>query len=529
MNFVNACVLCALFLPLCYKTVQSLRHTGFVLNNNATVNDEMQVINRTDYLTKYNKNCNINIKPCFPKCCPIGQIFNENRVCNYSTSKTVFDDIKIYKKDNDKNYENYDTIIVNESYLNILQGLPCPETKDHFILYPFSSADEFKILDTGSILEKQTNMEYSASTYCMELYEEDNSIVALICDDNLYSVDMITEDYRHTYCGMLISVVLLFATFLVYALLPDIKNLHGKCLMNHVASLGCAYLFLAVLQIDQESSISHNTCLILSYSVIFAFLSSFFWLNVMCFDIWWVFSGYRHPAASSKKEIERKKFRLYSIYSWGSPTIIFIILVIMDMEWVPKDYIRPELGVENCFFRTDKAKLVYFYLPLAFILSSNLIFFMMTTIKICKISKETKVLNHGESKRHQEHERQRFLLYVKLFIVMGMNWITELMSFFYPDLKNLWYITDASNTLQGVLIFVIFVWKRRILRLLKLRFCPNMKFLPNTGLSRTKSQSTRSSNMMTHQTSITSTMSENVRMKSISSQSSMLSINKSPM
>lgn len=113
---------------------------------------------------------------------------------------------------------------------------------------------------------------------------------------------------------------------------------------------------------------------------------------------------------------------------------------------------------------------------------------------------------------------------------MGMNWITELISFFYPQLKTLWYVTDASNTLQGVLIFIIFVWKRRILRLLKLKLCPKMKFLPNNGLLRSKSPSSKStSNMFTHQTSITSTTSDNFRMKTIPSQSSMLSINRSPM
>ncbi|XP_075220892.1 G-protein coupled receptor Mth2-like isoform X3 [Lycorma delicatula] len=407
----------------------------------------------------------------------------------------------------------------------ILEGFPLCSS-DKYTLDPDENDEHFKILNTGSLLELKANNINNSSYYCLEYFKSNNlKLLAIVC------FPPIKKSIKFTYypIGMLLSAAFLIPTFLVYAVITELRNLHGFCLMCHILSLAIGYFLLSVIALEEYSSLPDIFCVPLAYSVIFAFLSSFFWLNVMCFDIWWVFSGYRHPAASSKKEIERKKFRLYSIYSWGSPTIIFIILVIMDMEWVPKDYIRPELGVENCFFRTDKAKLVYFYLPLAFILSSNLIFFMMTTIKICKISKETKVLNHGESKRHQEHERQRFLLYVKLFIVMGMNWITELMSFFYPDLKNLWYITDASNTLQGVLIFVIFVWKRRILRLLKLRFCPNMKFLPNTGLSRTKSQSTRSSNMMTHQTSITSTMSENVRMKSISSQSSMLSINKSPM
>ncbi|XP_075220891.1 G-protein coupled receptor Mth2-like isoform X2 [Lycorma delicatula] len=498
-----------------YNTCTDVNDKYVTNNKSSHYNIEDCSINKIDrsIFIDISKYCLNGI--CLPKCCQREEILSKNKTCqNDYKSLTFLNDVKSYMT-TDSTVKN---TTIKKMY-NLIKGFPkCNAGK--YLLDP-DDGDYFKILNTGSLMDLQTNKTTDVINYCLEFFESSNLVIALVCFSSS------TENFP---IGMLVSSVFCISTFFVYAILSELRNLHGLCLMCHVSMLATGYIILSILNLQQFGVVvDKSLCLPLAYSVIFAFLSSFFWLNVMCFDIWWVFSGYRHPAASSKKEIERKKFRLYSIYSWGSPTIIFIILVIMDMEWVPKDYIRPELGVENCFFRTDKAKLVYFYLPLAFILSSNLIFFMMTTIKICKISKETKVLNHGESKRHQEHERQRFLLYVKLFIVMGMNWITELMSFFYPDLKNLWYITDASNTLQGVLIFVIFVWKRRILRLLKLRFCPNMKFLPNTGLSRTKSQSTRSSNMMTHQTSITSTMSENVRMKSISSQSSMLSINKSPM
>jgi hypothetical protein len=64
----------------------------------------------------------------------------------------------------------------------------------------------------------------------------------------------------------------------------------------------------------------------------------------------------------------------------------------------------------------------------------------------------------------------RFNLYLKLFIVMGINWVMELVSWAIGGPGYLWYLTDIGNTLQGVLIFIIFVWKRKILRLLARRF-----------------------------------------------------------
>lgn len=64
----------------------------------------------------------------------------------------------------------------------------------------------------------------------------------------------------------------------------------------------------------------------------------------------------------------------------------------------------------------------------------------------------------------------RFNLYLKLFIVMGVNWAMELISWAAGGPDYLWYLTDLGNSLQGVLIFIIFVWKRKILRLLMRRF-----------------------------------------------------------
>jgi G protein-coupled receptor Mth (Methuselah protein) len=53
---------------------------------------------------------------------------------------------------------------------------------------------------------------------------------------------------------------------------------------------------------------------------------------------------------------------------------------------------------------------------------------------------------------------------------MGVNWVMELISWAAGGPEYLWYLTDLGNTLQGVLIFIIFVWKQKILRLLIRRF-----------------------------------------------------------
>lgn len=93
----------------------------------------------------------------------------------------------------------------------------------------------------------------------------------------------------------------------------------------------------------------------------------------------------------------------------------------------------------------------------------------------------------------------RFMLYLKLFIVMGINWLAEIISWSTNDTNMciIWYITDIGNTLQGVLIFLIFVCKKRVLKLLNKKLCPRFGFVKTSSFISTRttnSTASRSSN-----------------------------------
>lgn len=73
----------------------------------------------------------------------------------------------------------------------------------------------------------------------------------------------------------------------------------------------------------------------------------------------------------------------------------------------------------------------------------------------------------------------RFIVYLKLFIIMGINWITEIISWSLENEKMyiIWYITDCINALQGVSIFFIFVCKKRVLILLNKKLDLRFEFI----------------------------------------------------
>lgn len=64
----------------------------------------------------------------------------------------------------------------------------------------------------------------------------------------------------------------------------------------------------------------------------------------------------------------------------------------------------------------------------------------------------------------------RFLLYLKLFLLMGVTWTFEIVSWSIYQSNVIWYATDFINVLRGLCIFVLFCMKKKIIYLLKTKF-----------------------------------------------------------
>lgn len=68
----------------------------------------------------------------------------------------------------------------------------------------------------------------------------------------------------------------------------------------------------------------------------------------------------------------------------------------------------------------------------------------------------------------------RFGMYVKLFIVMGVTWIIGIIMWLIhasnPLPMSIWNINYTIDILQGPVIFIIYVCKKKILRQLLKRF-----------------------------------------------------------
>lgn len=78
----------------------------------------------------------------------------------------------------------------------------------------------------------------------------------------------------------------------------------------------------------------------------------------------------------------------------------------------------------------------------------------------------------------------RFYVCLKLFLVMGVYWSLELIYTLGDCNHDSWisFILVFMNCIQGIFVFLIFVCKRRVIRLLHQKYCIQLyfKFFPTS-------------------------------------------------
>ncbi|KAL0103546.1 hypothetical protein PUN28_017664 [Cardiocondyla obscurior] len=401
---------------------------------------------------------------CILLCCPPGDRFINDK-CRPGNNHIPLPEVYTMNDTTERTGKTLDQVFLLAVYN------PCKF--DRYLLDPdLSLSDQYMFLDNGSLYRPYaTESEMFVKSYCLVILENKNKYDIAVCFKEDLPINLEENAVVYYPVGVLISMPCLLATFVVYSVLPELRNMHGYTLRGYVGSLFVAYTFLAVIQLDRSTAISHTVCITFAFIIHFSFLASFFWLNVMCFDIWWTFGGFRSLQGSIGQR-ERKKFVMYSIYAWGCASLFTTICAIMDfVPSVPKELIRPEIGLTKCWFNTDEARAIYFYGPMSVTVICNICLFISTALKIVRHKQDTAHhLRSSESRRHDDN-KQWFNLYLKLFIVMGINWSMEIISWLFKSAPPyVWYLTDLTNTLQGLIIFIIFVWKEKIKRLLLKRF-----------------------------------------------------------
>ncbi|XP_053674611.1 G-protein coupled receptor Mth2-like [Anopheles nili] len=427
-----------------------IRHNGVIYNSTfyRTIDYEYENYSTKKFVADYIRGCLCAVRICVRLCCSDRQYFDMQCkpadepmpiVVNVSATEAI--DLREHPK--------YD----------FLYGKPC---KFVYELIPEGNvADEWTIARNGSLILAEV-VSIPRNQYCLAPRRNSSFSSGFVCFES-------NEELRYQLypVGMLLSVPFLLLTFFVYACIPDLRNMHGKSLMCYVLGLSVGYTALSLVQLQAFPG-SSLACVISGYVVYFSFMVSFFWLNVMCFDIYWTFKG-----VTGVRSSDTKKFLLYSLYAWGCPILLAATAVTADYTDIIPIYLRPQFGTTRCLFVDNKLiEFLYLYMPLLILVFMNVVFFLVTALRIYKIQRETSVVRRGDSKKHTklDYDRDRFGLYLRLFIVMGVTWSLEIISWAIDNNAWIFYVSDVCNCIQGFLIFALFVLKQKIKRLIYKKF-----------------------------------------------------------
>lgn len=389
-------------------------------------------------------------------CCRYGQVYLNGSCIDYS----AFD---LTMKLNYINNQEYNVQLDRVFCLKF--GKPCEKVKEH--------GGNWRLFFNGSV--KFEGEFINHRNYCLlvkpyEDVEEGNTRLNLIlakCD----LTEILENDFKRKLIAylMIVSVPFLIATFCIYAALPELRSVPTKCLLCYLFGLTVFYTMMAWMKLGHSDHVPEHVCKCFAVITYFFIISTFFWLNVISFDLWWNFNDLKRNGQSAEKS---NRLVAYSAYAYGTSLGITSFAVGMDylLDDEAGDF-QPRFGEKECYMEEKKlTEFLYLYLPTSVISFLNILCFILIAYRISRVRKDLKAVTKGEHSQwnHKELARvhDKFTIYLRLLVMMGIPWLLEPVSRFT---SCIFYFCTVCNSMQGVFIFTLFVCKRKIFLLIRKR------------------------------------------------------------
>ncbi|XP_069995890.1 G-protein coupled receptor Mth2 [Penaeus vannamei] len=338
-------------------------------------------------------------------------------------------------------YRNLDEVAVKEDLIH-------PDTAGNATVPCLSDGtcrNETILKDDYIMVNDTVVIKVSNRTYYPGEYEVVEGVLVCSFASDKYSAAMGWV----TLAGLSASSLCLVLHLVAFALVPHLRNLHGRNVASLSASLLGPYVSY-ILSVFAETSTTE--CYVFAVLIYYLFLTSFSWMNVLGFDVFYTFRRSRVRSGE-----QWKRFLVYSAYGWVLPACAVAAVVAVDQTrppGFPPEFL-PSLGQHLCWFGRRKALLAFSGAPLIASIIMNVALFVATTVSIAKtMQSEVRRTSSSEPKKE-------FLLYLRLAVLMGITWITSVVAS-YLELEVLWYVFILLNTLQGVFIFLAFTCRVKV-------------------------------------------------------------------
>lgn len=266
-----------------------------------------------------------------------------------------------------------------------------------------------------------------------------------------------------------LSIVCLFLTLAVYALLPELRTQPGLNLMGLCATLWVAQMTLLVAS---HHVVWGTWCRVLGMLVHGVWLSAFCWMVVSSVHMFRAFSARTFHTRHSKS-LTRSTAR-NAVLSFVFPAIIVgLVIVISSAQSHGKSI---GYGGPLCYLSSQVLVGVAMVLPLSVAVVVNLVLFVLTVRRINEAFTLNPLL---ETKRDSLQHVQTC---ARLSLLTGITWIVALLAEGF-DFDWLRVISVVANGGQGVLLFGSYVTTRKVFTLLRARLAHDAEVAPQTELT----------------------------------------------
>ena len=263
-----------------------------------------------------------------------------------------------------------------------------------------------------------------------------------------------------TFIGLSVSIVSFVAVLATYALFKELRTLPGTNLMN----LSLAHLLADVFYLATGYVNAKVTCTIIAILLHYFFLVSLTWMSAMAFETWVVFSKILIQKRNRNKR--ERCFNLSGRMTMGwLPALVFVaVCVALDKSnAVAFQY----GGIKGCWINSSTANMFFFVVPVAFFISFNTVFFVLTVRAIRNTTKQT------QRATYQTLNRKNAVVFLKIFILTGFTWIFGILKIAVSEYFEYPFI--IFTTLQGLYVMLAFVFTTRVKRMYCALLCIDSK------------------------------------------------------
>ncbi|XP_038044290.1 uncharacterized protein LOC119718928 [Patiria miniata] len=247
--------------------------------------------------------------------------------------------------------------------------------------------------------------------------------------------------------GCSVSIVSLVITILIYS---AIRSLRSKTASRILISFCCSLLLLYLVflaGVEKTSSSSRAGCIAAAVLMHFFALTSVAWMGVEAANL------YLKLVKIFNADVQHFMIKA-SLVAWGFPALVITVILAVDHEQYDNEH--------SCFLKPGAAFYYGQLLIIGIILLFNVVVFVLVLRKLTCSASKIKDTSEGNSKRTKVVKRLQNMASVS--VLLGLTWVFGLLSIFDASSFAFQWIFAVVNSLQGLLIFLLFVVRQEKIR-----------------------------------------------------------------